>query len=305
MNALHRVTTRIEAAEHLDRFATKIRSVAAPLGRSSPIRDALTGRWLGHSVHPMLVAIPIGSWIGAALLDATGSSATAARRLVGLGALAAIPSAATGTADWMDTSGAEQRVGLAHAMLNDAALVLFGASWIARRSRRSSVAMSLSAAGLGAVGVAGYLGGHLAYVRGVGINTTAFRSGPTDWRRLIQVEHLVDDEPIGATLDGLEFVVIGRSDRVDVLESRCTHRGGPLADGTVDGRCIECPWHASAFDTVDGSVHAGPASVPQPVYDSRVTDGWVEIRREELGGLRRNPVGAAHHDDPAVLDPIE
>jgi len=293
MNPLHRFTTCVEGAERLDGLASKVRSLVAPMGRPSPARGALTGRWLGHSVHPMLVAIPIGGWIGAVALDATGASATAARRLIGLGALAAVPTAATGVADWFDTSGAEGRVGLVHAGLNDVALALFGASWVARRKRRSPLALFLSAAGLGAVGVAGDLGGHLAYARGVGVNTTAFQSGPNDWRRLIRREELPVDAPVGVTLDGLEFLVVGRAARVDVLESRCTHRGAPLSDGEVRGDCIECPWHASRFDTVDGSVVAGPASVSQPSYRTRVVDGWVEVRRDEVGGLRRNPVGAS------------
>lgn len=294
MNPLQKFTTRIEATERLDDLASKVRDVASPLGRPSSVRDVLTGRWLGHSVHPMVVAVPIGTWIGAAVLDASGSSATAARRLIGVGTLAALPSAASGAADWFDTSGAEQRVGLAHALLNDVAVALFAASWISRRRRRSALAMALSGVGLGVVGVAGYLGGHLAYVRGVAVNTTAFQSGPSEWTRLIERDDLTRNEAVSATLDGLEFVVIDRSDRVDVLEDRCTHRGAPLSEGSVTDDCIECPWHASRFDTRDGSVVAGPASVAQPAYASRIVDGWVEVRREELGGLRREPVGSAH-----------
>ncbi|WP_040494768.1 Rieske 2Fe-2S domain-containing protein [Ilumatobacter nonamiensis] len=294
MNPLHRLTTRIEAADRLDAVAAKIRDIASPLGRPSSLRDKLTGRWLGHSVHPMLVAAPIGAWIGAAALDVTGASGTAARRLIGVGTLAAIPTAATGAADWFDTSGAEQRVGLAHAALNDVAVTLFAASWWSRRHGRSVRAIALSGAGLAAVGVAGYLGGHLAYVRGVAVNTTAFQSGPEGWTRLIERDELTTGVPVGATLDGLEFVVVDRTDRVDVLEDRCTHRGAPLSDGVVTGDCIECPWHGSRFDTATGMVEAGPASVPQPVYRTRVVDGWVEIRRTEVGGLRRNPIGAAH-----------
>lgn len=292
MNALHRLTTRIEAADRLDELVAKVRDRAAPLGRPSWIRSLLTGRWLGHSVHPMVVAVPIGSWLSAAVLDATGASAAATRRLIGVGIAAAIPSAATGTADWLDTSGAEQRVGLVHALLNDVAIVLFAASWYTRRNGRSAGAVTLSGAAVGVVGLAGYLGGHLAYVRGVAVNTTAFQSGPSDWTRLIERTELSVDKPVGAALGGLAFVVIDRSERVDVLEDRCTHRGAPLSDGSVSDGCIECPWHASRFDTADGEVVAGPASVAQPAYDTRIVDGWVEIRRTELGGLRRNPVGA-------------
>ncbi|MGA9277036.1 DUF2231 domain-containing protein [Ilumatobacter sp.] len=294
MNPLHRFTTAIEAASRLDRLSSKVRSIAAPLGRPSLVRDGLTGRWLGHSVHPMLVAVPIGCWAGAALLDVSGASAPAARRLIGAGTLAAIPTAATGVADWFDTSQAEQRVGLVHALLNDAAIALFTASWVARRTTRPTAAKALSGVGLAMVGAAGYLGGHLAYSRGVGVNTTAFQSGPSEWTRLIEESSLSTDEPVRATLDGLQFVAILRSDHVDVLEDRCTHRGAPLSDGTVVDNCVECPWHASRFDTADGGVEAGPASVPQPAYLARLVDGWIEVRRDESGGLRQHPTGSAH-----------
>jgi nitrite reductase/ring-hydroxylating ferredoxin subunit len=88
---------------------------------------------------------------------------------------------------------------------------------------------------------------------------------------------------------------VRRRDRVDVLEDRCTHRGAPLSDGTLVGECIECPWHASRFRTNDGTVLGGPASIEQPAYDTRLADGWVEIRRSEPGGLRRLRTGA-HRD---------
>ena len=78
------------------------------------------------------------------------------------------------------------------------------------------------------------------------------------------------------------------------MESRCTHRGGPLHDGDVVGACIECPWHGSRFDRRTGAVTRGPASAPQPVYEARIDDGELMIRREEHGGLRRNPVSAHH-----------
>jgi len=201
---------------------------------------------------------------------------------------------ATGAADWLDTSGAEQRVGVAHALANDAAVTLFAGSWLARRSGRSVLGRVLSFVGLGAVGVAGYLGGHLAYGRGVGVSTTAFQSGPEEWTRAVRHDDLPLEAPASVSLDGLALVAVRRTDRVDVLEDRCTHRGGPLSDGAVVDGCLECPWHASRFDAVDGTVLAGPASIPQPAYDTRVIDGWVEIRRAELGDLRRNPVGAVH-----------
>ena len=114
----------------------------------------------------------------------------------------------TGTADWLDTSGDERRVGTTHALVNVAAAGLFAASWLVRRADRAGVGRLLSGAGLVAVGAAGYLGGHLAYVRGVGVNTTAFQSGPDQWTAVCLLDELPLAEPISIRHGAVQLVVI-------------------------------------------------------------------------------------------------
>ncbi len=176
MSFLHRFVDRIERTELLDRVAEKLATVSQPLATRPFVRDALTGRWLGHSVHPALVAVPIGCWTGALILDATAPGSAAARRLVGVGVLSALPAASTGAADWLDTAGAERRVGTAHALANDVAVTAFALSWFARRRGATWLGVGLSGIGLGAVAVAGHLGGHLAYR--AGLASTPPRSSP-------------------------------------------------------------------------------------------------------------------------------
>ncbi|ACV05151.1 DUF2231 domain-containing protein [Kytococcus sedentarius] len=85
------------------------------------------------------------------------------------------PAAATGAHDWSRTDGPATRVGLAHAGLNAVGLALHLGSLAARRAGNRPLGLALSAAGLGAVGVGGYLGGHLAYVNAVGVRGTSER----------------------------------------------------------------------------------------------------------------------------------
>ena len=292
MQLPHRLIRRIEESSTIDRIADPLAKLAGPLATRPRLTSALTGRWLGHSVHPMIVTVPLGSWLGATILDATSPGTAAARRLVGAGVLCAAPAALTGTADWLDTSGAERRVGVVHALANDVAVGLFAFSWLARRRGSNTTGIALGAIGLGALGIAGYLGGHLAYVRGVGVNTTAFQSGPDTWQRIADLDDLSADEPTQIDVDGLALVAVRREDSVAVLEARCTHRGGPLSEGEVADGCVRCPWHGSLFSLDDGSVERGPASIPQPSYRVRHVDSSVEIERDEPGGLRVNPVGA-------------
>jgi len=85
---------------------------------------------MGHALHPSLTDLPLGMWTAASVLDlfAGDESRPAARRLVGVGLLAAGPTALTGWAEWSRTGPRAQRVGLAHAGLNVAAVALDAAS---------------------------------------------------------------------------------------------------------------------------------------------------------------------------------
>ncbi|MEW1981901.1 DUF2231 domain-containing protein [Citricoccus sp. NPDC079358] len=132
---------------------------------------------LGHSVHPPLTDITLGSWMGASLLDLAGGTPSrhGATLLVSAGLLAAIPTALAGAADWTETEGADHRIGAVHALGTDAAVFLFLGSLIARLRDRHTLGVGLAAAGNVVAASAGFLGGHLALTRG-----TAGGSGPTE-----------------------------------------------------------------------------------------------------------------------------
>ena len=281
---------RVEQASVLDRVAEAVAGVWRRAVPPGPVRDALSGTPIGHPAHPLLVALPIGSWTSALVLDLTGADARTTRRLVGLGVLTALPTAATGAADWLDTAGAERRVGVVHAAANYGALMLQGASWLARRSGRrgSGAVLSVSAAAL--LGVGGWLGGHLSYALGVGVDTTAFQKLPADWADA-GAESDVGAAPCMVEVGGVPVVLRRVDGDIVAMSDRCTHRGGPLHDGevTADG-CIVCPWHGSTF-APDGAVRAGPATRPAPALEVRVDNGRVQVRRQEQRSLRTNPVG--------------
>ena len=131
-------------------------------------------------------------WTGALLLDATGDPGRrrAAQTLVGAGVLAVAPTAATGLADWSELGLFERpkRVGLVHALLNVVTAGLYAASWSARRRGDQSRGTALALIGAGTMAASGYLGGHLSYSQGVGVNRNADvaperSTGPTSPRR--------------------------------------------------------------------------------------------------------------------------
>ncbi len=283
---LERIVAAIESAGVLDRPADVGQRLTASLGPGA-VTDAMSGTAVGHPAHPLLVTVPLGAFASAIALDLVDGDATARRQLIGLGLLSALPTAATGLVDWGDTEGAERRVGVVHAAANTVGLTLMTASWISRRAGGSGRALAL--AGFGAMGVGGWLGGHLTYALGVGVDTTAFSKPPTDWADACAEDELRDDEPIAVTVEGTPVLLVRHHGQVTALGDRCTHRGAPLHEGPVVGGCIECPWHGSRFDLVDGSVQRGPATRPQPVLQVRVVDGRVQVRRDEQRALRLNP----------------
>lgn len=170
---LHEAVGRIESAEKLDGAAAVAQGAARKALANRKVDAALRGEPLGHALHPALVALPMGSWLSASVLDLTGGDAAAARRLVAFGCLTALPTAAAGAADWVRTSGPERRVGFVHAGLNDLALGVYYLSWRSRTRGRRVPGALLALAGGGLVAVSGWLGGHLAYSRGVGVDAGA------------------------------------------------------------------------------------------------------------------------------------
>jgi len=285
----------IETASTLDQLATPLSSALHRVLRPGPLVDCLAGKPLRHPAHPALVSAPIGCWTGALVADLVGE-ARAGQALTGAGVLCALPAAATGASDWVDTTGAERRVGLVHLGANLAATALYAASWWARRRGRRPLGLSLGLAGAAVASGAGWLGGHLAYAMGVGVDTNAFDGGPVEWTA-VNGEG-TGSGPVGrASAAGVSLAVV-RTDNTGgastvlprVLAGRCSHRGGPLADGELEAGCLRCPWHGSSFEMSTGQVRHGPATLPQPVYEVRVHDGALQVRRDEPRSLRVNPV---------------
>jgi len=66
---------------------------------------------------------------------------------------------------------------------------------------------------------------------------------------------------------------------VCALAHTCSHLGGPLSEGKLEGDVVQCPWHGSRFNVSDGRVRRGPAVYDQPRYEVRLGDQGWEARR--------------------------
>jgi nitrite reductase/ring-hydroxylating ferredoxin subunit/uncharacterized membrane protein len=248
------------------------------------LKEALSGTWLGHALHPMLTDVVIGSFTSATLLDILGgdSDGAASRRLIAVGLAAYGPTALTGANDWADSEPADdavRRVGLVHAVSNATAFSLYAASLLARRRGARGAGTLLALGGAAAMGAGGYLGGYLSFTKGVGPDQTVFDPGPEDWTPAADASQLSQGRPTRVVVDETPVLLLRDGEEIFAIHDRCSHRGCSLSDGDVEGDEIVCACHGSRFDRGDGSVLQGPATAPQPAFEIRVRDERVELRR--------------------------
>ncbi|HYP47777.1 MAG TPA: Rieske (2Fe-2S) protein [Thermoleophilaceae bacterium] len=273
----------LESAAVLDTPAKKVGKSVRGKIEPGPVKDALSGTWLGHAIHPLLTDVVIGAFMSANLLDLLGGDrdGRASERLIALGLAAYAPTAITGVSDWADSEvGSEsvRRVGLVHAAANATAASLYAASLVARLRGSRGRGKALALAGAGVLGGGGFLGGHLSFVRGVGMNQTEFDAGPSDWAPALPASELVEREPKRVIVGDTPVMLVRHSHGIHAIHDRCSHRGCPLSKSEIEGDTVTCFCHGSRFDLSDGSVLRGPATTPQPAYDAREVAGQIEIR---------------------------
>lgn len=284
-----KLVSRLEDAAALDPLVARVRKVVNTVIHSQPVRDVLYGVPVGHPVHPLLVLVPAGAWLSAAVLDLLPGNERAARTLIGVGVVSALPTAAAGYTDWSELHEQQMRVGLVHAGANAIATALYAASFVRRGRGLSGSGKVLSMLGLAVVSGGGYLGGHLSYRQAAGVNHAEDvpHRFPSGWQPLGPLDDLPQNELVKKVVAETPLVALRRGDRVDVLSNACSHLSGPLDEGELESAggeaCVTCPWHSSAFSLETGEVLRGPATAPQPRFETRVTDGQVEVLLPNAG----------------------
>jgi nitrite reductase/ring-hydroxylating ferredoxin subunit/uncharacterized membrane protein len=248
------------------------------------VQDVLNGVWLGHPLHPVLTDIPVGAWTTALVLDlacmagAKRGFRDAADTAVGVGLAGSALSAISGLADWKDIKGKDRRAGLVHATLNTLVAGLYTGSLIARRNRARGLGQALGVAGWSLMLVSAWIGGELVYKYRDGVDQSSQIEPPDDWTELMPESELAENQLRRAEAKGAKILLLRRGNRIFAIGETCSHRGGPLSEGKLDGDCVECPWHGSVFNLNDGSVEHGPATHSQPRYELRVRDGRIEVK---------------------------
>jgi nitrite reductase/ring-hydroxylating ferredoxin subunit len=61
------------------------------------------------------------------------------------------------------------------------------------------------------------------------------------------------------------------------FSDECTHDGGPLSEGELEGEIVTCPWHFSRFNVRTGEIVESPAEEVVVVYAVKVEDGGILV----------------------------
>lgn len=252
--------------------------------RGKPIENALHGVWLGHALHPALVGIPLGAWTVAFVLDLVEETSgerqlrRGADLAVAVGLAGAAGAAITGLTDWKDVDGPPRRTGMLHALLNVAATGLYIASAIQRKKRQRGPGRALAYAGFGLSMAASWLGGHLVFADKIGVEHKALAEPPADFVPVARLAEVAEGQPHRVLHQEYPIVLVRQGDRILALAEVCSHLGGPLAEGTIEGDCIRCPWHGSLFSLQCGEVVESPATRPQTAFEARIQGDQIEVR---------------------------
>jgi len=100
----------------------------------------------------------------------------------------------------------------------------------------------------------------------------------SDWTPVCPVAELPPGSHRIVDLDGVPAAVFNLGGEFYAIEDVCTHDGGILTGGPVEGECIICPRHGARFSIKTGEALSAPAFEPTATFPVRVVDGEIQVR---------------------------
>jgi nitrite reductase/ring-hydroxylating ferredoxin subunit len=260
-------------------------------GPGRTLKSLMHGTWpLGHPLHPALTDVPLGAWFAAVVLGFVAYAWSAIPPAVepavlAVGVLVGLGAAAAGYTDFHETYGLERRAGLLHGLTMTLVLLVMIASLAVTLSSPAGHGLGLWIATIGLlIALFGaYVGGHLTFRFGTMVNRNAFTEFPSDWLDAGTAADYPEGELKLAHAGSVPVLVVRRGGVLNAIANTCSHAGGPLNEGSLNGNVVTCPWHGSRFCVLDGAVKGGPATFSQPVFLVREESGRVRLKAAEPG----------------------
>ncbi|HLU35694.1 MAG TPA: Rieske 2Fe-2S domain-containing protein [Thermomicrobiales bacterium] len=274
------------ASSWLDKPAETIKTAVTPiLGEKAPraLKDILYGNWLGHPLHPLLTDVTLGAFTTSMAMDVIGEERASDLSLK-LGVISSGATALTGAAQWYDATYHDEprRLGALHATLNTTALGFYIWSWVLRDQDKRAAGIATAWVGHSIATASGYIGGHLSYVLGMGVDRNIAVNPVEKWKDTgVQESELVPGELRRVDVKGTPVMLLKDGPYIRAASPVCPHLSGPLDKGKLDGTCVECPWHGSVFDLTNGRAVHGPATTALTLFDTQVLNGTIQVRTRE------------------------
>ncbi|MEX2158961.1 MAG: non-heme iron oxygenase ferredoxin subunit [Dehalococcoidia bacterium] len=100
----------------------------------------------------------------------------------------------------------------------------------------------------------------------------------SEFKSVAKVDELAPGELKQIELeDGSQICLANVSGTYYAIGGECTHMGGPLGEGELDGNIVTCPWHSGEFDVTTGEVKGPPPEENAPTYDVRVEGKEIQV----------------------------
>ncbi len=99
----------------------------------------------------------------------------------------------------------------------------------------------------------------------------------TDYVTVAQIQEVPSGQTRQVEVDGKSVLLVNLDGDYFAIDATCTHRGGPLAEGEINGEVVTCPWHRGGFNVRTGEAVALPTTTPVGTYPVRVTGSALEI----------------------------
>lgn len=95
--------------------------------------------------------------------------------------------------------------------------------------------------------------------------------------KVASVSEMSEGSPLCVQANGQKIALFKLGEKFYAIKNECSHAGGPLCEGKLSGKIIECPWHGSQFDITTGEVAGPPANSPQQTYPVKVSGDDISI----------------------------
>ena len=95
--------------------------------------------------------------------------------------------------------------------------------------------------------------------------------------KVAKTSEIADQSATCVEVEGKQIALFNLGGEFYAIDDTCTHRGGPLSEGSVDGDQVECPWHGAHFNIKSGEVTGPPALEGVTKYTVRLVGDAIEI----------------------------